>query len=533
MRQCLTALLVLCFFTVTGQPFPVQVSATFEEPKEIGTKVFQCSNGNTLLFRFLDGGIRVVVYNVDRKSIAQTILPPSSWGAKLMKEISVKGIFNIGGEVTLFLSTFTKIGAFSNGDEVFTRLTISPLDGRMVSFTKIAESRSADFLVQKNKLSDTCTIAIVESTGTGKKIEIRQFDGIHQEIRRDSFATPEDDFKQVRYLGMATKTPGEGIICTYEYNTRRHGNMGSRLVMISFRDGHFQQHTLDKAEELRETKAIVLYNPQADLYQIVTATAEGSTGGFFQNNKEIFSSLVIGIRAKDFQRAFTSILDEEALNATSKERYGKRATYAGLPINALVSDDGTLSIITQAMSVSTSQRNTVTTSLGDIGILQYASSGKQISSSLIPNSQTIWRATFDPLYQKGEDISTVWFNHTKGGIYLSNATNTGYYYTRFITTQSGNFFFLNEHENSYKQGIKKIPYDVTAISLSQAIGLKVTSDQLDKFHLLGASGNFFDTRFALFSSGDYSAETGVFAVMIVEKKGRTDKKARLAWVTCK
>jgi hypothetical protein len=501
------------------------LSPPFEEPKDGAIRVFQCKNGNTLLLEFITAGIRVTAYDANHRNIARNILAPGTWEGGSMKSIDVLGIFNIGEDVAVFVETD------KNGPNVLTRISLSTQDGKMLSYAKLSESHRI-FYVNKASENDAYAITLAgsESENNVTTFKFLYFDEKHTLTGSDSFAT-SDRFKYKRFLGTASKAPGQGIMCLYQYNTRSSGGKESRLSMISFRGGQFQQITLDSAQELRETNAIMLYNPKADLYEIVTAAAEGAEGGMFKGSTNVFSCSVLGLRAKDFQFEFVNNLDERELVATRKERYGRKYDYAGLPVNATVARDGSLTVITESMSLSTDDHGTNTTYLGDIGLLRYDASGKLISSTLVPNSQIVARAEFDPLYQKGEDLSKVWFHRIQKG--LHDATEPGYYYSRYIETTAGAFVFQNQHEDDFDRGLDDYPNPLKVISPANAVGYRINDSKLNHFHLFGEPGENFQNRFALFSSGDYSPVTKSFAVVIIERKKHEDKMARIAWLQFK
>jgi hypothetical protein len=87
---------------------------------------------------------------------------------------------------------------------------------------------------------------------------------------------------------------------------------------------------------------------------------------------------------------------------------------------------------------------------------------------------------------------------------------------------------FNDHRENFDKDVAQMK-SLGSVSAANTVCYRLSNGEMSKFELFGAQNDQFDNRFAYLASGDYSAATGDYAVMIVEKKGRS-KKARIAWV---
>jgi hypothetical protein len=548
MKKGVSFFLLLLFLPLlhpaSAQELKASFSPSFEEPSDLDARIFQCRNGNTLLFFFTKGGIRVNVYDAAHKPTGRTMLSGSGLPAGAVKQNQLCGLFNLGNEVVMFVQRTT------GQNPGLYRLSISPDDGKLTAAEKIADIgqyksgsafamtfggvKAKSFYVQKDPASDAYAIAVFDPfEETSKRIMLKLFDGTHREVSSGYYAFPEERFKYIDYIGMAVRGISEVALCTYEYNTRRSGGKENRLVVSSYKNGAFEQHTIDSANELKRTDGIFYFNPKANLYQLLTLTAEGTTDRFFSNaTQHNFSSLIIAISPADYSVVWGGGLDGSGLEAIKKEWRGKRGRYSGVPVYAAVNPDGSFSVLVQEIAQSTSSHGTVSTILGDIGLLRYSPKGEQVEAALIPAGLNAERAAMNPLYLKGMDVFSAGVEQQRG-IYLGSVADPGFYYFNYVSTPTANYVFLNQHPRDFDKEPAKTNGILSGVSEANAVGYKVDGDKLEKFHLFGAPSADVENRFALFSTGNYSAETGDYAVLLFEREGRRDKKLHVGWVHCK
>ncbi len=546
MKQRFTLLLLLLLPlmpSVFAQGMQASFSPGFAEPQDLDARIFQCRNGNTLLFFFTKGGIRTTVYDTAHKMKGSTILSGSGLPAGAVKQNQLCGLFNLGSDVVMFVQRTT------GQTPGLYRLSINPEDGKLTAAEKIADIgayksgssfamafggvKAKSFYVQKDPTSDAYAIVVFDPfEETGKRIMLKLFDGQHHELSSGYYNFPEDRFKYIDYIGMAVRGTNEVALCTYEYNTRRSGGKENRLVVSSFKNGAFEQHTIDSANELKRTDGIFYYNPKANLYQLLTLTAEGTTERVLSNaTRHVFSSLIIAINPANYSVVWGGGLDGSGLDATKKEWWGKRASYSGVPVYAAVNPDGSFSVLVQEILQSTNGHGMVSSVLGDIGMLRYSPQGEQLEATLVPAGLNADRCAITPLYLKGMDVFSAGVEQQKG-LYLGNVADPGFYYFNYVSTPTGNYIFLNQHPRDFDKEPAKTRGILSGVSEGNAVGYKMAGDKLEKFHLFGAPSGNVENRIALFSTGNYSAETGDYTVLVFERIGRREKKLRVGWLHC-
>ncbi len=535
------------FHAASAQELKVTLSPAFEEPDDLDARLFQCTNGNTLMLLFTKGGIRVTVYDPARKPIARTLLASNSLPAGAVKQSQLTGLFNLGNEVVIFVQRTT------GSNPGLYRLSVSPVDGKLTAATKVSEIgeykggsafamafggvKAKQFFVQKDPQSDAYAVAVFDPfEETGKRIMLKLYDGTHNEVTSGYYAVSER-FKYIDYIGMAVRGVKEVALCTYEYNTRASGGKENRLVISSFRNGSFEQHPIDSADELKKTDGIFYYNPVADLYQLVTLTSQGSKSSMFSNGTQmLYSSLILAINPSDYSVAWGGGVDENALDAIKREWTGsksKKPVYGAVPVYACANSDGSCSVLVQELTLSTSSHGTASTFLGDIGVLNYSARGQQTGAALIPASLHADRVTMGPLYLKGMDVFSAGAEQQRG-LYLAAVADPGFYYFNYVSSPAGRFVFLNQHPKDFDKELSETNGTLSGVSAANAVGYRVAAGkQLEKFHLFGPPNGDVENRFALFNTGNYSELTGDYTVLMFEREGRKDKKLRVAWVHCK
>lgn len=546
MNKLLAALLFLLFSSVNhafAQELKSSFSPVFEEPKDLDARIFQCSNGNTLLFLFSKAGINVTVYDPSRKVLAKQLLSNANLPAGAVMQSNLSGIF-AQNDAVILLVQYTK-----GSEPGLYRLNISSADGKLKEVAKIADIaaykagagyamlfggiKEKTFFVQKDAQSNAYAIVVFDPfEETSKRIMLKLFDGNNQEVSSGYYAFSEEQFKYIDYIGMAVRGTNEVALCTYEYNTRSSGGKSNRLVVSSFKNGNFTQHTIDSADELKRTEGIFLYNPTANLYQLLTVTAQGAKGGFFTTGySRLYSSLILAINPEDYRVVWGGGIDNSKLEAIMKEWKGKKGKYTGVPVYGSVNADGSFEVLLQDITQISSDRGSNKTLLGDIGLIRYSAKGEQLESSVVPASLLADRTTISPLYLKGMDVLSAGVEQQRGW-YLGSVADPGFYYFNFVSTPKGALVFLNQHPKDFDKAPAKTNGILSGVSDANAVAYRVAGDQLSKFHLFGEPKGDVDNRFALFSTGNYSAETGDYAVLVFEHEGR-DKKLRVGWLHCK
>jgi hypothetical protein len=113
--------------------------------------------------------------------------------------------------------------------------------------------------------------------------------------------------------------------------------------------------------------------------------------------------------------------------------------------------------------------------------------------------------------------------------WIRTSANVGFYSFEYLTTTKGRFVIFNDHPENFDRDLKKSPKTLIGVSDANTVVYRLSEGEMTRSYLFGTPDANFDNRFAMISSGNYSENTGDYAVLIIEKKGKK-KNARVAWV---
>ena len=557
-------LLFCCLFCYTLSfaqlPKPT-FSEPFEEPDALDSKVVQCPNGNTFLFAFnAKEGIDVTVFDKSRKQIAtQKLSGGDVWDVSIMKKSQACAIYPMNDQIVIFLQQLDEKAP------VLYRIILSDKDGKLVKEEKIAEMpkysggagyamafghvQPKNFYVERDTRSNDYAVVAFDGFAeeTAKRIELIHYDSKHNELGRSFYDAPENRFKYINYLGMAVNGTHDVSLATYCFNTPKSGG-GSKIILSNLVGSTLTHHPLSFTRDLKDTKALLVYNHVKKILELLTLSEVSAKESVFSNERKVYyTSLLVAIDPETFSVLSSKTLTDMMATKYRKTHYDKDENrYTGLPMNLIINPDGSTTVISEdeilvfstggrfglgidpgiGLSGMSSMPGSVkSVTLHDAGITDYDQNGNELNGYVVRKSQKL-AYIIPPLEHNDMRNNRVTFDQYKN---LGTTTNSGFYSYDYISTPSGRYVIFNDHPKNFERDAEKNPKLLEAVSDANAICYKLTNGEMSKQYLFGAPDDSFENRFALITSGDYSEATGDYAVLMIEKTGRKEKAARIAW----
>src|ERR1044072_323514 len=314
MKKYLLTLICTCFcFSVFSQSPNAVYSEPFDEPETNHTKVFQCSNGNTLVFDLGEkDGMHVTVYDKTHKASGKADFTSSMVDVQDLSLNDIDACYNIGGNVALFISQP------KDKQPMLYRWLISPESGKLIREEKIGEVSkyergagyamafggvgSKGFLVKKDPLSDAYAVAIIDPFAheTDKRVEVVHLDGIHKEISRSYLTGIGEKYKYTDLLAMVVRGTEDVICCTYAYNTKGSGGNASSLFLSTTKGNSFEHHEINLQRRINEPNVWLQLNPKSKMLEMLLTYQSGSKSAALSSTTNYYQALHAYINPTDY-----------------------------------------------------------------------------------------------------------------------------------------------------------------------------------------------------------------------------------------
>jgi len=387
-----------------------------------------------------------------------------------------------------------------------------------------------DFHVEKDPNSDFYAVEALNSFAheSDKRIEVIHYDGTHHEINRAFYNAPEDNYKYIKYLGMAVD--GERLfMCTYAYNTTASGGKDARVIVSKLSKGSkdFKQVQLEFEEKFNSTEALFVYNKSIDRIQLLTLALERSKTHFFSSTTtNYYAAVFTSIKPEDVTVEFTKPIVEQKVNDYFHNQLGKSKDYEGNIQNMVINKDNTVTLLTEEITVIAhtytsghTSSTTYTTRLGNIGLTVYDTKGDEVNGYAILKAQSA----------KGIMREFHMANKNRGFWASTNNINSFLSYD-YINSDKSKYIVFNDLPTNTEGDEDDKHKTVAYISKTNTICYKLDNGALSKFYLFGTPKDDDQSKFCYIEASNFLKETNTYATILMERDGR-DKQAKIAWVT--
>ncbi len=515
---------------ISGQS--VQYSSDFEEPRYRHNKLFQCSNGNTILFSSGSSrnGMSITLYDTSRRVIAKKAVVGRGWDAKEVETTEIKAICEIDQNPVLFIQQEVE-----KRPSLF-RVVFDKNTGVMLESRKIAEMEKytwgekyalsmggepKNFHVVKDEFSDCYAVIKYDGLAPSPEkaiITVTHYDGNHNEINEAGFKFPaEYDYKFLQYLGMAVDKDKNKFLITYAFDTRASGGKRSMIFFskLTADTKSFVHNPLEMTENFKKTAAALRYNRGANTIDMLLLTLTESKSNYMLTHTKIteyYALLHISADAATFSAKSVRPLQLEKAAAYNRTVLNGKKEYFGLPLNFAINQDFSSTVTLENMREGTS------THLNDLAIIDLNRAGEEENAWIIRKQQSgyIKISPFEQYYREKNAIS--------------GRTTCEYFSYNLVSTATSHYVIFND----LKDNFSKLPSEKLAPMKpgddAQIVCHRITNGEIKKFPLfdeLKQSKNY--EHRAIISSSNFRSSDNTYAVLLFERKGR-EKKARIAWV---
>ena len=523
MRKILfLALLSLFAYSVNAQFKVVAEGPVFKEPEDGQAKLVQLKNGGTVFIDFfVKKGLNLRMYDAAHHEIAETSYKTKEMALDDGRFTTLTGLFEINGDIVMFFTslvsrvpTLTRYIIDAQTGKIKNQAKIGELDkvnmwqGYAVAFGDVPVP---EFNVRKDANSDNYAVVMFNSfeSERSKRIEIIAFGSDNQEVSRAYYASPQEKFKYMKMVDMVVLGADKVCVLAYAYNTGHSGGKESEMIMANLDKGQ----TAVSYTELGFTKDVVIstaittYNPVSQNIILIALTKERKG-----SNAYIPIMAFIDPYQKKILRANT-ISPTKRIDAFSK------GGFTGLPEDVFLNDDGSFTVISEEMTIYTSNYSVYTT-LGDMAIVNYSKTGDFLDDHIIRKSQQLNNEYLYPLYH-AERLRVAQFlkdgNQYKSFSYLNGKTKS--------------FVLLNDTKrNSDNQQEGKL---VTVIGVSgcDAFYYPIKGEQIvpNRDYVFGEPDKSRDHNLAIFTLSDYDRQNNLYTTLKLENEGGK-KGVKVVWM---
>ena len=496
---------------------------TFQEPEEGFAKILQMKNGNTMFIHVtLKKGINIRLYNAAHSEIATTSFE-TSYG-KLRGGIDA--VFEIAGDAVIMVAD-----AESRTPMLF-RIIVDGKTGNLKEDKKIGELSKISFFggyamvyggvpmpsffVRKDPYSDNYAVVNFNSfeSDRSKRIEIVTYGSDNKETNRAYYASPDEKYKYLQYVDMAVLGSDKVCVLAYGYNTAHSGGKESELILANLDKGAKQVSftELGFSKDFIVYQGVARFNPATKtlILAAVVKTKERDKG-------YIPMIAFVNPFEKKIDR-FNTITPSDRVNKFSKDGF------TGLPQDLYVNSDGTFTIVSEEMTITTSYGShggsSTSTFLDNVAVATYSKTGEFITDHLMRKSQRLDDTYLSPFYLSAREGTA---QHLKRGNQFKS-------FAYFNGNDKSYILFNDTERNNDKQEGGSL-VTVTGVSGSDGFyyPLKGTDVVPKRDYVFGNPAAKRDHNLGLFSISDYNQKDNLYITLELSKESGK-KGVRVVWL---
>lgn len=530
-------LFILLFSSHLSAQIPkVQLSQTFPEPGEGFEKILLLDNGNTCYLHFDKKlGIQVTIYDQKREVSATDTIIGKLWDAGNINDTEVDGIYNINGQVVIFLQQLVKYKP-----SMF-RLVIDGSSGKLVREDKLGELPTVlhrDVLIQNNFASHDFYTAKDPQSGyyalasfsggelqrkenARERIQLSLFTPEHELVQKTAFYLPDETYPYFSFLDMAVHGKEGVYIATAALANHKSSKDTSSIVLISeikTGDTTFTHQLLPYTANFSDLHASMKYVPATQRIQLLLTTL----------NKSGLSTYMNYLDAGTLQLLHTQPVTGEKISAYAQQKMKYTAPYTGQPQLLLPGADGSATILLESMSEfalgnSPNAWNRMHTNMNDIGVSHLDTAGTELSGFALTKMQ-VANGVYEPLYlqrkQKGQ-----WVFRNR----IQALNTTPYLSFEYLPTRNGIYIIFNDYLQYLDPGgsyMDKRP--MRYLTEANTVCYRCNDSTQERLFLFGTPETF-KGYYCMLGASDYQIEKSTYVTIMITRKGE-EKKACIAWV---
>lgn len=528
--------LLLCRFAVAQVPV-VTLGPAFEEPGDGWDKLMQLKNGNTVYLHFSKkGGLSVSLYNAQRELIVTDTVHTQQWNSNDLESTEIDGIYEINGQPVIFLQQLVKY------NPVLYRLVLDAQTGKLLREDKLGELPSVqhrsvfvddnlashDIYVEKDPNSDYYAVAFFSGAAIQKndsiheRVQVLHFSPAHEMIHRGWLYVADTSYSYFSYINMAVAGREHVYLGTVAFNAKRGDGIAAPKVLFSMLSPDsvtFSHHVLDYSIGAGNVGGYIQTVPGAALVRMllyIPAKQKEGGSGIILNTFQAAT----GKLKKHMQLAFPELARNVEINLGYKE------PYKGTPQRLLLNEDGSSTLLMENLSFfkqGNSQINKLHTNLGDIGIAQLDTMGRENTTMAVSKYQVI-TGMCEP-FQLQRRAKSEWVFRNK--IAALN-TNTWLSYD-YISRPAASFVLFNDYLQYLDTGgSDRVRKPLKFAADANFVCYRFFNGKMERLYLFGMP-EVTKGYACMMGAADYNAQSASYATVLVSRKG-TERTAQIAWI---
>ena len=536
-------------------------SKPFDEPEDGASRLLLMKNGNTLFFHFTrKKGVEVVAYNNKHQDAPLERNRVKSWRQKRMRYAALKGLFEMNGQAVVFLMQYTAkkpllyrfIFDGNTGklvkEEVIGEL---PRVGLGISYGMAFGSvPKPDFYVRKDPESEFYAVAAFNSMAhdRNERIKITHYSPDHKKLNEAFYESPKGTYKYLEFMEMYVHRDEFVFVSSFAYNTRSSGGKDSRVMISRLTKGtkEFEYKLLDYTDDYMKPDVALKYKPvNKTLYMLAAVNAKNVKKPYTMYTSR--ENLVLQMNVIDpFGLTVKNkyFIDHPALSDYAQDHLKYRKPYYGVVQDFRLNADSTITVMYEELDAeirhststsytngqaSTSHQTTVTTTLGDIGVVRINEAGKEMPGSYAIAKSQITNTWLD-LYYIYRRPQTSW-TFRKGALNSGNY-NAGFLSYDYMFANNTGYAIFNDYPRNTEDATENYRKKKGKLKISTANTVLAYHDgnTVKKNYLFGAPESKDVSRFSVLEMNTHSEDPKSYATLMIERHGRK-KKAYIVWIT--
>ena len=521
-------LLLLSFLSVDAQRADL-IYGTEKKSDDFGMyKLKILKNGNTAHVGLeKKSGFFCTLYDVNKKKIGHAVVPTEYE----VDMFIMKAMFEANNDIVVMMQVYAKEGPTLTR-YIFDGSTAQLKKKEVVATMPIIKAASManggrtdmpDFFVQKDFNSDNYAVVCFDSFSKylNKVIEVIHFTPAHEIITRAFLPIPEVKYLNYRYTDIYVNGAKSVIIASYLYSKKGDTDACFYLSELQAGQSTFKNKRSVETKCYFYGEANFMYNKVTKSVKLVTTVLSGSD----PKGKIVgFNTVSQTLNLETLALSDNLILYSNKVDAMYRV-FLPTLHYQGLVQNLCIDAKGNTIFVSEMITVYTNPENdSRSMEAEEIGISGFSPTGQEKYGQLVH-------------YRHMQILRCVSLLYTKvpGGQYrypvFDEFDGT---YIGLIPGKKNNYMFLNNTPERSDKPIDKWPGFQNSVRPGKEFFtsyIYTLNDEgvISKDFIFGKPTSAEDYKYCLFKTADYNPETGMYAVIVIERiKGK--KTAGVVWM---
>lgn len=536
-------------------------SQSFDEPEDGASRLLLMKNGNTLFFHFTrKKGIEVVVYNNKHHESPMEHNRVRSWKQKKMGNAALKGLFEMNGQAVVFLRQYISkkpclyrfifdgnTGKLLKEDIIGDLPRVGMKSGYSLMFGSVP---TPDFYVRKDPESEYYAVAAFNSFAhdRNERIKVTHYSPDHKKLNEAFYESPQGAYKYLNFMEMYVHGDEFVFVSSFAYNTRASGGKESTVMISRLTKGtkEFEYKLLDYPDSRVQPDVALKYNlVNKTLYMLAAVNAKVAEKPYTMYTSEqnmvlqmnIIDPFVLAVKNKYF-------IDHPQLSEYAKDHLKYKKPYYGVIQDFRLNTDSTITLMYEELDAQvnhtttttfvngqmrTGDRTSISTTLGDIGVVRINDAGKEMSGSYAIAKLQLSAGWID-LYFIHRRPQTSW-TFRKGMINSGNY-NAGFFSYDYMFANNRGYAIFNDFPRNAEDSTENYrrKKGMRAISAANTMLAYHDGNAVKKTYLFGDPEAKDVSRFSMLEMNTHSEDQKSYATLMIERKG-SRKKAYIVWIT--